>query len=205
VQNLGAGPVNLASTAIAGSPRVFGLAGNQWLDYSVTSSSQASATKPVGNVCLSTVTVNAPAAAPSTLKCTGQQFSFSPRLEQEFVTGEDPLCTTPETAIHGYDLGSKAEITLSLSTTSTSTFTPVPIVPLSGGILNDGRKLYVGTIDGRNSALLRRFDLATGTEEVVTQELLDQNGNPTTTPPTFVTVIPASVPLVPSYVAVVPK
>jgi hypothetical protein len=126
-------------------------------------------------------------------------------LEQEFVTGEDPLCAGSETAIHGYDLGSKAEITLSLSTTSTSTFTPVPIVPLSGGILNDGRKLYVGTIDSKNSALLRRFDIATGTEEVVTQELLDQSGNPTTNPPTFVTVIPASVPLVPSYVAVVPK
>jgi hypothetical protein len=207
-QNLGAGPVDLASTAIDGSPRVFGLAGSEWLDYSVTSSSRAGATPPVGNVCLSTVSVTLVSSLPqaqSTLKCTAQQFTFSPRLEQEFVTGEDPLCTTPETAIHGYDLGSKAEITLSLSTTSTSTFTPVPIVPLSGGILNDGRKLYVGTMDGKNSTLLRRFDLATGTEEVVTQELVDQNGNPTTNPPTFVTVIPASVPLVPSYVAVVPK
>jgi len=205
-QNLGAGPVNLASTAINGSPRIVGLAGSAWLDYSVTSSSQASNPKPVGNVCLSTVAVsNPPHSAPSTLNCTAQQFAFSPRLEQEFVTGEDSACATPETAIHGYDLGSKAEITLGLSTTSTSTFTPVPIVPLSGGILNDGRKLYVGTNDSKNGALLRRFDLASGAEEVVTQELLNQSGQPTTNPPTFVTVIPASVPLIPSYVAVVPK
>jgi hypothetical protein len=103
--------------------------------------------------------------------------------------------------IHGYDLGilsgTPSEITLSVSTSGTPTFTPVPIVPLSGGVLTDGRKLYVGTFDTTNGALLRRFDLASGTEDVV-PTLSSTNaviGN----------TVPASIPVIPSFVAVVPK
>jgi hypothetical protein len=117
-----------------------------------------------------------------------------------FVTG-DTSCANPESVIHGYDLGilsgTPSEITLSVSTSGTPTFTPVPIVPLSGGVLTDGRKLYVGTFDTTNGALLRRFDLASGTEDVV-PTLSSTNaviGN----------TVPASIPVIPSFVAVVPK
>jgi len=210
LQTLGAGPVNLSSTAINGVPRVFGFAGTKWLDYSVTSSSQIGSNPLVGNVCLSTVKVNDPATPPSTLSCPATQFSFSPRLEQEFITGVNSSCATPEPVIHAYDLTTQAEFTLGVSPTGTSTYTPAAILPLSGGVLNDGRKLYIGTMDSKNGALLRRFDLATQTEDVVTtqQEVLNPlTGQPTTTPPTYATVttIPASVPLIPSFVAVVPK
>jgi len=209
---VGAGPLNLSSSAINGVPRIVGLNGGNWLDYSVTSSAQAPTATPVGNVCLATVKVNSPATTPSTLACTARQFSFSERLEQVFVSGVvdqygpgfvtgDTSCANPESVIHGYDLGilsgTPSEITLSVSTSGTPTFTPVPIVPLSGGVLTDGRKLYVGTFDTTNGALLRRFDLASGTEDVV-PTLSSTNaviGN----------TVPASIPVIPSFVAVVPK
>jgi hypothetical protein len=79
----------------------------------------------------------------------------------------------------------KQEITLT---------TTNPIVPLSGGVLNDGRKLFVGTYDSTaKTAALHRIDLATGTEDTVTD------------PTSKLVTIPATVELVPSFVAVVPK
>lgn len=178
----GGGPVNLSTTAINGVTRIFGFSGSQWLDYSVVSSSQAGATTPVGNVCLSTVTVNGPTTAPSAIQCTAKQFSFSPRLEQEFVTGVDPNCGTAEAIIHGYDLSSQSELNLTANS---------PIVPLSGGILNDGRELYIGTSDATaQTAALHRFNLLTS------------NGTPGTLAED---IAPVSIPLVPQFVAVVPK
>jgi hypothetical protein len=223
----------LATTALPSAPplpgdvpHVLGLDVNQWFDYSVTSSSevpdqtvsllpgQALTEPPLvpggpGNVCQSTVTVNAPVTTASTLKCTAQQISFSPTLEQEFVTGVldtyspgfvtgvDTSCATPESVIHGYDVVAQKEILLT---------TTDPVVPLSGGALNDGRKLYFGTYDGTNGTLLHRIDLAAQTEDFVQQEVVNPTtGLPTTNPPTFVTVVPATVSVVPTFVAVVPK
>jgi len=189
-QDLGAGPVNLSSTAIDGTPRVFGLGAAGWLDYSVTSSSQAGATVPVGNVCQSTVTVapTTPNAVASTLGCTPQQFSFSPRLEQEFVTGVNYDCTATDPLIHGYDLSSHSEVTLSTLTPSN------PIVPLSGGILNDGRELYIGTWDAAaQTAALHRFNLLTVAGSTTTPGTRTEDTDP------------VSLPLVPQFVAVVPK
>lgn len=178
----GGGTLNLSSTAINGVPRIFGFAGSKWLDYSIITSAQVGATNPVGNVCLSTVKVGPPATTPSTLQCTAQQFSFSPRLEQEYITGVDPTCSTSESVIHGYDLASQAEVNLTASS---------PIVPLSGGVLYDGRELYVGTWDSSaKTATLHRFNLLTST------------GTPGTLAED---ITPVSVPLVPSFVAVVPK
>ena len=182
VQSFGAGPVNLTSTAINGVTRVFGFSGSQWLDYSVVSSSQAGDATPVGNVCLSTVAVNGPTTVNSAIQCTAQQFSFSPRLEQEFITGVNSTCGTPESVIHGYDLSSHSELNLTANS---------PIVPLSGGILNDGRELYVGTSDATaQTASLHRFNLLTS------------NGTPGTLAED---IAPVSIPLVPQFVAVVPK
>jgi hypothetical protein len=53
---------------------------------------------------------------------------------------------------------------------------------LSGGVLTDGTKLYFGTYDSTNGALLHRVDLATRTEDLAQQ-----------------------VGVVPGFVAVVPK
>jgi hypothetical protein len=165
----------------------------------VTTSAQVATGDTEGNVCLSTVHVNPPVTTPSSLLCTADQITFSPRLQRQFVTGVvsqygpgfvsgDTSCAQPQAEIYGYDMATQKEITL----------TPTnKIVPLSGGVLNDGRKLYVGTYDPANGALLHRFDLASKTEDVVTVT--------TGTPPNTVTTIPASVALVPSFVAVVPK
>jgi hypothetical protein len=143
------------------------------------------------------VTVNPPVTVASSLESTAQQITFSPTLEQEFVTGVNPTGATPQSAIFGYQVGDTTEITLA---------TTNPVVPLSGGALNDGTKLYFGTFDSTNGALLHRIDLATKTEDVVQQEVVNPTtGLPTTNPPTFVTVVPATVALVPSFVAVVPK
>ena len=79
-------------------------------------------------------------------------------------------------------------------------------MPLSGGVLTDGTKLYFGTYDSTNGALLHRVDLASQTEDFVQQEVVNPTtGVPTTTPPTYVTEVPATVGVVPSFVAVVPK
>ena len=190
-------------------PHVLGLDGTTWFDYSVSSSSAvdiltgptsppAAPAGTMGNVCTSTVTVNTPVTAPSTLLSTAQQIAFSPAREQEYVTGVNPAGATPETVIHGYDVVGQTEITLSTLTNPVSGVTFDPVVPLSGGVLTDGTKLYFGTYDSTNGALLHRVDLATQTEDFVQQEI-------TTNPPTYVTVIPASVGVVPSFVAVVPK
>jgi hypothetical protein len=191
-------------------PHVLGLDVNQWFDYSVTSSSEVpDQTVPTlsaliaggtGNVCGSTVTVNAPVTAPSTLQSTAQQITFSPTLEREFITGVNPAGATPEFLIHGYDVVGQDEITLATLATED------PVVPLSGGILNDGTKLYFGTSDSTDGTLLHRVDLATQTEDFVQQEVVNPTtGLPTTNPPTFVTVVPATVSVVPTFVAVVPK
>jgi hypothetical protein len=180
-------PLNLSTTVIGGVPHVIGLSsGNQWLDYSVTSSSQiAPSGQAIGSgyVCSSAVTVGTPATAPSDFQCTAQQISFSPRLEQEFITGVDSSCA-PDPVIHGYDVSTHAEIIPPLTATS-------PIVPLSGGLLSDGRELYIGTWDSTaKTAALHRFNLltTTGTQGTLTED-----------------IAPVSVELVPSFVAVVPK
>jgi hypothetical protein len=184
-QALTGSPFSLSTTALGGVPHVIGLSGTQWLDYSVTTTAQVGNPAPAGDVCLSTVTVNTPATATSTLSCAAQQTSFSPTLEKEFVTGVDPACTSAEALIHGYDATAQKEITLS---------TTNPIIPLSGGVLNDGRKLFFGTYDSTaKTAALHRIDLATGTEDSFTD------------PTSNLVTIPASVELVPSFVAVVPK
>ena len=178
-------PFSLSATAIGGVPHVIGLSGTQWLDYPVTTTAQAGSPAPAGDVCMSTVTVSTPVTATSTLSCPPLQTTFSPTQEKEFVTGVDPACASAEAFIHGYDVIGQKEITLS---------TTNPIVPLSGGVLNDGRKLFVGTYDSTaKTAALHRIDLATGTEDTLT----DSTSNLVT--------IPASVELVPSFVAVVPK
>jgi hypothetical protein len=127
-----------------------------------------------------------PVKTPSTLRCTPTQFSFSPRLEQEFVTGVDSTtCSVPESVVHGYNLATKSEALLTASS---------PIIPLSGGILNDGRELYIGTWDSvAKTAALHRFNLLSVTGSTTTPGTLAED------------VTPISVPLVPSFVAVVPK
>ena len=91
------------------------------------------------------------------LPCSALQLSFSPKLQQEFVTGVDPgvdpNACAGEMVIHGYDVLTQAAFTLATNTS---------VVPLSGGVLSDGRKLYFGSSDGtRNGAILHRIDLAT--------------------------------------------
>jgi hypothetical protein len=207
----------LSTTALSSAPplpgdvpHVLGIDGTEWFDYSVTSSSEVpnqtvptvSALVPggTGNVCNSTVTVNAPVTAASTLKSTAQQITFSPILEQEFVTGVNPSGATPEFLLHGYDVLGQKEITLDTLSTEDA------VVPLSGGVLNDGTKLYFGTYDSTDGALLHRIDLASQTEDFVQQEVVNPaTGLPTTNPPTFVTLVPATVSVVPTFVAVVPK
>ncbi len=201
VPSPGGTPMNLSTTVIGGVPHLIGLSGtNQWLNYSVSTSAQVSVAAPKGNVCLSTVTVNAPSTTASGLTCNTPQVSFSQRLQQAFVTGYPSAnggssCSTPEAVIHGYDVAGNSTFTL-------STLNNSPITPLSGGVLSDGRKLYVGSYDpNTGAATLHRFDIASGTEDFAT------NTTTTGTPPTTVTTvtIPASVELVPSLVAVVPK
>ena len=129
---------------------------------------------------------------------TAQQITFSPTLEQEFVTGVNPAGATPE-SVHSWLSGCQSDYRSATGSDVLLTTTN-PIVPLSGGVLTDGRKLYFGSYDSTNGALLHRVDLATQTEDFVQQR-------PTTdaNPPTYVTVIPATVGVVPSFVAVVPK
>ena len=131
---------------------------------------------------------------------TAQQIAFSPVLEQEFVTGVNPATATPEPYIYGYQVAYNAipQQEIRLGTINS-------VVPLSGGVLNDGTKLYFGTYDSTNGALLHRVDLASQTEDSVQQEIIDPKTGQPTNPPTFVTVIPATVGVVPSFVAVVPK
>ncbi len=68
-----------------------------------------------------------------------------------------------------------------------ATLNSTPIIPLSGGVLNDGRYLFIGSFDTTNGAVLHRFDLAAGTATPGAEDAS------------------ASVALVPSFVAVVPK
>ena len=188
---------------ITGVPHLLGLDGNQWFDYSVTTSAQVTnqsaaalsipplVANGTGNVCgpLPHVTVdlvvNPPVVITPALPCSAQQLSFSPTLQQEFVTGVDPgvapNACAGEMVIHGYDVATQQAITL-----ATNPANP-PVIPLSGGVLSDGRKLFFGSFDGTKGAVLHRIDLATGLEDVV--------------PP----AIPASVSVVPNFVAVVPK
>ncbi len=176
-------PVNLDSTALNGIPQAFGysLSPKEWVSYALTDSSGPSVATPVGNVCSATVAVGAPAVAATTLACTPTQFSFSQRLLQEFVTGVNPTCSTAENILHAYDVTSNQEFTLSANS---------PMVPLSGGVLYDGRELYIGTWDGTSTAALHRFNLltSTGTQGTRAED-----------------ITPISVPIVPSFVAVVPK
>jgi len=184
-QLLEGAPVSLSTTALNGVPHVLGLSGSTWYDYSVTTSAQAGATPAVGNVCLSTVTVNTPVKVASTLNCTANQVSFSPTLQREFVTGVNSSCATPDLGIHGYDVNTNSEFTLSTLST---------VVPLSGGVLSDASKLFFGTYDSTaKTAQLHRIDLSTGTEDTATDSTTGQ------------VTIPAPVQLVPSFVAVVPK
>jgi hypothetical protein len=187
---------------LEGVPHLLGLDSSTWFDYSVTSSSQVpiqTITAPgtlsnitpggTGNVCLTiappatiTITIAPPATITPALPCTAQQITFSPTLEQEFVTGVNASCGTAQPVIYGYDVATNSEFTL----TTTS-----PVVPLSGGVLNDGRKLYFGTWAGTvaQTATLHRIDLSTGTGAPGTRTEDDS----------------VSVGVVPSFVAVVPK
>ena len=171
----------MSTTALSGVPHLLGLDGSQWFDYSVTTTAQIGNPAPEGNVCLSTVRVNPPVTRTASLPCTAEQISFSPTLEQEFITGVDPSCATAEQVLHGYDVVAQQEILLT---------TAAPVVPLSGGVLNDGRKLYFGTYNSAaQTATLHRIDLSTGTGA----------------PGTLTEDLSAPVALVPSLVAVVPK
>jgi len=198
-------PINLSVTAIGGTPQVIGLSsGNQWLDYSVTKTPPTGQTVPPGYVCAGTVAVSTAAPTPSALPCTAKQITFSARLEQAFVTGVvDPFntpgatsCPSPDSLIHGFDVSTHAAIELTAANAS------APIIPLSGGVLSDGRKLFIGTYNSTSkTAALRRFDLTTGTEDVVTSNVTNSSGAVTGT----IITVPATVELVPSFVAVVPK
>jgi len=251
------GPINLDTTAINGVPEVVGLAGTNWLDYSITTSAQIGqklTPSPQGNVCLSTVTVGAPVATAAALPkgCTPTQITFSPRLEAEFVTGGSAITTatasagstsitvasttgiivgqtvtgpgiasnTTVTAISGTTVTISQATTAALSGTTvqfsascsdttihgysvaTHSLTPTiataagtSIAPLSGGVLSDGRKLYVGSYDQTTlTATLHRFDLSTGS--ATTGPLLDG---------LKAEDFSITVDLVPSFVAVVPK
>jgi hypothetical protein len=185
------GPINLDTTAIGGVPQAFGLSGTEWLDYSVTTTAQVPnpTTLPAqGNVCLSTVTVNPPVTTTDVLPCAATQVTFSPRLEAEFVTGVNPSCTATDSVIHGYSVATTPPSLIPLTATA-------PVVPLSGGVLKDGRKLYFGTWDSTaGTAALHRIDLSTGS--ATTGTLLDG---------TLKEDASTSVELVPSFVAVVPK
>ena len=160
-------------------PHLLGLDGSQWFDYSVTTTAQIGNPTPAGNVCLSTVTVNPPVATVSTSPCTATQITFSPTLEQEFVTRRD-LLRNP---------GSPSFTATTWLAKRKSLFPTInPIVPLSGGVLNDGRYLYVGSYDTTNGcgSTSHRFIGGHG-----------HAGLPEDTS--------TSVELVPSFVAVVPK
>jgi hypothetical protein len=198
IGGLSATKVQEVTDLLTSVPHLLGLDGTQWFDYTVSNSAQVAnqtvtslsnlAATGTGNVCKSTVTIaTPPVSVASTLLCTPQQVTFSPTLEQEFITGVDPSCpaTNAESLIHGYDVVKQKEITLT---------TTAPVIPLSGGVLHDGRKLYFGTWDSTaQTASLHRIDLSTstGTQGTLTEDVA--------------TGIPASVSLVPSFVAVVPK
>jgi len=212
-------PLDLSTTVIGGVPHLIGLSStNQWLNYSVSTTAQAGVTNPEGNVCLSnrtppstvrTQVVSAPIVTASGLTCSSPQVSFSARLQQAFVTGYPSVnggsdCKVPESVIHGFDVNGNSIFTL-------STLNNSPITPLSGGVLSDGRKLYVGSYDTTNgTATLHRFSIVSDTDTnkpVLTEDFATDTTTTTgTTPKTVTTVtIPASVELVPSLVAVVPK
>jgi hypothetical protein len=184
----------LSTTALAGVPHLLGLDSTQWFDYTVNSSAQVTnqtvtslsnlVTTGTGNVCKSTVTIaTPPVSVASTLLCTPQQVTFAPTLEQEFITGVDPSCVTTdaEPVIHGYDVVNQKEILLT---------TAAPVIPLSGGVLNDGRKLYFGTWAGTTvqTATLHRIDLSTGTGSPGT--LTEDLSTPINIVPSFVAVVP---------------
>ncbi len=176
-------PVNMDSTALNGTPQAFGYSTSlgEWVNYTLTDSSEPSVAAPVGNVCSASVVVGAPLVAASTLQCAPTQINFSQRLQQEFVTGVNPSCGTNESVLHAYDVSSNSEFTLAASS---------PMVPLNGGVLYDGRELYIGTWDGTSTAALHRFNLltTTGTQGTRAED-----------------ITPISVPIVPGFVAVVPK
>jgi hypothetical protein len=126
--------------------------------------------------------VNAVVAA-DTLPCTATQVTFSPVLEEAFVTGVDPACTTTESVIHGYSAATQALITpLQINSA---------VVPLNGGVLSDGSKLFFGTFDSTNGGQLHRIDLTSGTEDSIS--------------PVPARAVAGSLTLIPSLVAVVPK
>ncbi len=198
----------LFTTALQGVPHLLGLDGtnNEWFDLPVSTTAQvptqtvqtpSALTPPAGsgNVCLSTVTFPTtgptiftltPATATGTLPCTATQVTFSPTLEQAFVTGVDPACTTSESVIHGYSVANPDTVPPTAAAAFTLTTTKA-IVPLSGGALDDGRYLYVGSSDTTNGNVLHRIDLSAGTPTPGMED------------------ISVSLELVPSFVAVVPK
>jgi hypothetical protein len=198
-------PINLDATAIGGVPHAIGLsvADKLWYDYTVTTTAQVGDQKVTqltfpplvsggaGDVCLSTVTVNTPTTTASTLQSTASQVTFSPTLEQEFVTGVSPTGAIAEPVIHGYSLAVPATATVPAVPAAEFTLATLnanPIIPLSGGVLNDGRKLYVGTNDPTNGAVLHRFDLSTGTGTAGTRA--EDASAPVAVIPNFVAVVP---------------
>lgn len=206
----------LSAYVSGGEPHLIGLSGNLWFDYPLTATSQANPTPTEGNICLSTVTIHTPATTASTLPCTATQVNFSPTdsptedasgnatlsLLRDFVTGVDPAtCSNPDSFIHGYDVSSGTEIKIPTTNPAGASY---PVVPLSGGLLKDGRKLYFGTYDSASqTALLHRinFDPTAGPiGEDVVNTTTGTGSNQVTT-----VTVPATLQIVPSFVAVVPK
>jgi len=172
---------------------LLGLDVNTWFDYSIANSAQVpTATVPTtpsdlvpagteGNVCVSTDFVYAPATTTGTLSCTSAtQVSFAPKLQELFVTGLDDQTCASESSIHGYNALTHSVVDLPINPA---------VVPLSGGILSDGRKLFFGSYDvATRGAVLHRIDLATSTGAPGT--LMEDNAVPVTVKPSFVAVVP---------------
>jgi hypothetical protein len=174
-------PTTDTTGSYADAPRLLGLDGSLWFGIPVTGSADlheqppataitALAPNGTGDVCLSSVNVDGALTAADSLPCPAEQLTFVPKLEQLFATGFSRSCapTATDTSIHGYDVTSNSTVALTIAH---------PTIPLSGGALSDGRKLYFGSIDG----LLHRVDLATQTE---------QDSVSVSVTPDFVAVIP---------------
>lgn len=181
-------PQGLATTAENGVPHVIGLDNTQWFDYKTT-------TNGAGDACLSGVipTLATTPVTDNALPCTAQQVTFSPTLEEAFITGVAPHSCAGETAIHGYNMLTQQIITI--DTRKDNSGNPIPLVPLSGGVLSDGSKLFFGSVDtvnGQPTGQLHRINLASQSEDIA---------------PTPVAAIPitGAATLTPTFVAVVPK
>ncbi len=140
----------LSATALSGVPHA---ARSQWQpvvrlfrDTTARSDSNGCATQQSrapgkGDVCLSTVTVNAPVTTASTLLCTAAADHFFADAGTGIHHRSGSFLRTPRSR-------SFTATTWLPSTEILPSTTAAPVdIPLSGGVLNDGRKLYFGTYD----------------------------------------------------------